>query len=145
MGGVAAITIHRAHVARMTSKMTLVPVITFQRKMGYVNGKTEVDLLLEEDDVQEDYEKIAVIQVITSHSRLHHVATRSCQMCFRCYFSPFLLVSVLWPGHRGAFPEAAGYDGRGHRLGEQDGGVPSGAERPSGIHPFPSSSTQPLL
>ena len=31
--------------------------------MGYVNGKTEVDLLLEEDDMEEDYERIAVIQV----------------------------------------------------------------------------------
>ena len=31
--------------------------------MGYINGKTEVDLLLEEDDMEEDYERIAVIQV----------------------------------------------------------------------------------
>jgi len=31
--------------------------------MGYVNGKTDADLLIEEDDIQEDFERIVVLQV----------------------------------------------------------------------------------
>ena len=32
-------------------------------KMGYINGKTDADLLIEEDDIQEDFDRIVVLQV----------------------------------------------------------------------------------
>ena len=31
--------------------------------MGYINGKTDADLLIEEDDIQEDFDRIVVLQV----------------------------------------------------------------------------------
>ena len=31
--------------------------------MGYINGKTDADLLIEEDDIQEDFDRIIVLQV----------------------------------------------------------------------------------
>ncbi len=34
--------------------------------MGYVDGKTDADLLIEEIDVDEDYERIVVLQVSRS-------------------------------------------------------------------------------
>ena len=30
--------------------------------MGYINGKTDADLLIEEDDIQEDFDRIVVLQ-----------------------------------------------------------------------------------
>ena len=35
----------------------------FNEKMGFINGKTDVDLLLEEDDGVEDWERILVLKV----------------------------------------------------------------------------------
>ena len=35
----------------------------FNTHMGYINGKTDVDLLLEEDDTDEDTEKIQMLKV----------------------------------------------------------------------------------
>ena len=33
------------------------------RKMGYIDGKTDADLLIEEDDVVEDEERVFVLKV----------------------------------------------------------------------------------
>lgn len=38
-------------------------VFCYCSKMGYVDGKTDADLLIEELDVNEDYERIVVLQV----------------------------------------------------------------------------------
>ncbi len=37
--------------------------LSFLSKMGYVNGKTDVDLLVEEINMDEDYEHIVALQV----------------------------------------------------------------------------------
>ena len=31
--------------------------------MGYIDGKTDSDLLIEEDDIEEDFERILVLKV----------------------------------------------------------------------------------
>ena len=49
----------------MRAKNLKIPEEEFNVKMGYVNGKTDVDLFLEEGEAeeQEDRERIMVLQV----------------------------------------------------------------------------------
>ena len=55
----------------------------FNEKMGYVDGKTDIDLFLEEGEVEEeeDQERLMVIEVsLHTHSCMYSVHSSSCSL-----------------------------------------------------------------
>ncbi|KAL5484561.1 hypothetical protein EMCRGX_G021085 [Ephydatia muelleri] len=67
-------------IENLTAENLKMPQDEFDKKMGFVNGKTDADLLIEEDNAVEDKERVFVLksycegvkEVTARHNTLHH-------------------------------------------------------------------------
>ncbi len=109
--------------------LLLSPFSDVYRKMGYVDGKTDADLLIEEDPFEEDEERILILKVLPP----------STPPPLTVFPSP----PVVLPGYEGADGPAPADGGGSQGPGWQDQGVQDWPSAASGLHPVCPAPSQP--
>ena len=59
-------------IENLTAENLKMPQEEFDKKMGFVDGKTDADLLIEEDNFVEDEERVFILRV--SYTKMAHSA-----------------------------------------------------------------------